>query len=399
MKELKEKCWLLKNAFKIDIEVVNEQFATVLQITDDNAPLLIIEARKHMYPDLYHSLLKAEHHSFCFHTDSFQLSYLATTLEDYKGMIIAGPFLNEPLTNQFIWNVIKKNGLDQSWFTPLENYFKTIPFLDEASFALGDFLVNICVHPLVSTQVITMQNNESSIKRLQPQEYDKDDMSVAYRYDIEKTLLHYVEVGDKKNALKSLVNFSGEFLYRVPGNPLRARKNISFSYSTMLRLSANRGGVAPPFLHSISEKFALKIEEAITISELDALDITMTEEYCDAVKNLAIKGHSSVVKQALMYINLHFNETINLQSVADELRFNRTYIAKKFKDEIKLSVIDYIHKKRIEEAIFLIEQGRLSITDISSSVGFSSYNYFCKVFKEATGMTATEYKKGTRIDT
>ncbi|MEH7481568.1 AraC family transcriptional regulator [Neobacillus drentensis] len=25
-------------------------------------------------------------------------------------------------------------------------------------------------------------------------------------------------------------------------------------------------------------------------------------------------------------------------------------------------------------------------------VGFSSYNYFCKVFKEIIGMTATEYK-------
>ena len=243
-----------------------------------------------------------------------------------------------------------------------------------------------------------MQNKESFIKRLQPQEYDQDDMSVAYRYDIEKTLLHYVEVGDKKNALKSLVNFSGEFLYRVPGNPLRARKNIAFSYNAILRLSANRGDVAPQFLHSLSEKFAMKIEEAITISELDALEITMTEEYCDTVKNLAIKGHSSVVKQALMYIDLHFNESINLQSVADELKFNRTYIAKKFKDEMKLSVIDYIHKRRIKESVFLIEQGHLSITDISSSVGFSSYNYFCKVFKEITGMTATEYKKGTRID-
>src|SRR3954451_21534537 len=95
-----------------------------------------------------------------------------------------------------------------------------------------------------------------------------------------------------------------------------------------------------------------------------------------------------------MYINLHFNEPINLQSVADELGFNRTYLAKKFKEEMNMSVIDYIQKKRIDEAAFLIEQGRLSITDISEQVGFSSYNYFCKVFKDITRMTATEYNKG-----
>jgi two-component system, response regulator YesN len=61
---------------------------------------------------------------------------------------------------------------------------------------------------------------------------------------------------------------------------------------------------------------------------------------------------------------------------------------------MNISVIDYIQKKRIDEAAFLIEQGRQSITDISELVGFSGYTYFCKVFKDIKGMTATEYKRG-----
>lgn len=77
---------------------------------------------------------------------------------------------------------------------------------------------------------------------------------------------------------------------------------------------------------------------------------------------------------------------------------NPSVVAKKFKDEMHMTVIDYIQKKRIDEATFLIEQGRSSITDISYIVGFSSYNYFCKVFKEEKGMTATEFKNGKRVD-
>ncbi|WP_157256218.1 helix-turn-helix domain-containing protein [Bacillus timonensis] len=129
------------------------------------------------------------------------------------------------------------------------------------------------------------------------------------------------------------------------------------------------------------------------MSDLSSIPFNMIEDYCDAVGNFAIKGHSSVVRKALMYINLYFTETINLQSVADEIGVNRSYLAKKFKNEMQLSVIEYIHKKRIEEATFLLEQGRLSITDIGIEVGFSSYNYFCKVFKDIKGMTATEYKE------
>jgi two-component system, response regulator YesN len=137
----------------------------------------------------------------------------------------------------------------------------------------------------------------------------------------------------------------------------------------------------------------------MTMSELHALEIAMTEEYCNAVRKLAIRGHSTVVKEAIMYINLHYNEPINLQIVAQKIDFNRTYLAKKFKEEMGTTVIDYINKKRIEEAAFLIERGRTSITDISYLVGFSSYNYFCKVFKDVKRMTATEYKNGKRAET
>jgi two-component system, response regulator YesN len=402
LNELTEKCWMIKNAFKMDVEVIDEQFKTILHISDDTEPLIMTETRNGMYAHFQKALMKTKKHSFCFQTDSFSLSYFAIAIithETYKGMVIVGPFLKERVTDSFIWNVIKKNYLENSWFKSLESYYKSIAYIGESYLALGDVLVNIYGHPPIKSQIITMISNEGdNPKELLPQEFDEDDFDIKLRYEIEKKLLHCIEVGDKEKALETLVHFSGDFLYRVPGNPLRARKNIAFSYSTMLRLAANKGGVSPQYLHGISEKFAIKIEETITISEIDLLEVAMTEEYCDAVRTFAMKGHSSVVKQALMYINLHFNEPINLQSVADELGFNRTYVAKKFKDEMNTTVIDYIQKKRVDEAAFLIEQGRSSITDISYMVGFSSYNYFCKVFKEVKGMTATEFKNGERVD-
>ena len=115
-------------------------------------------------------------------------------------------------------------------------------------------------------------------------------MDIKHRYEIEKRLLHYVEVGDKENALKTQVNFIGNFLYRVPENPLRARKNIAISYNTLLRLSANRGrspthNICMPF----QKKLLIRIEKAITIQEIDLLEIAMTEEYCDSVANLPLK--------------------------------------------------------------------------------------------------------------
>ena len=396
MDELQSKCWLIKNAFQIDVQVIDHQFQTILHISDDSDPLIFVEARKKIYLDLKNALEAANKNSFCFHTDSFQLSYLAAALhmdEQFHGMVIVGPFMLEKITDHFIWSVIRENRLENNWGNPFEKFYKSLPYLGQSYLAIGDLLVNLLTNPRVDSQFVTAPNhNDHSQPEIKPLDYDQDGMEVKLRYAAEKKFLHFIEIGDKDSALKALIDFTGDFSYRVPGNPLRAKKNLSFSSNTMNRLAAAKGGVEPQYLHAISEKFAFKIEAAVTMSDLDAINFSMVEEYCDAVKNFAVKGYSTVVKKALMYINVYFKESINVQSIADEIGFNRSYLARRFKEELKISVIDYIHNKRIKEAIFLMEQGRLSITDIGIQVGFSSYNYFCKVFKEVKGMTATEYR-------
>ena len=47
---------------------------------------------------------------------------------------------------------------------------------------------------------------------------------------------------------------------------------------------------------------------------------------------------------------------------------------------------------KIQKASWLIEHTEEHITDIALSCGFNSSAYFCKVFKEETGMSPREYK-------
>ncbi|WP_449538940.1 helix-turn-helix transcriptional regulator [Ferdinandcohnia sp. Marseille-Q9671] len=398
MDELLSKCWLIKNTFHIDVQVIDEHFQTVFHISNDNDPLIISDAQKIMLQELLVTLKESPTNSFCFHTNSFQLSYLAVPLyeEDvFRGIVSVGPFLNEKVTDDFIWNILKSNDLEHTWIKPLTTFYQSLAYLAHYYLAVGDLLVNIFKHPHVESHIVTVKNrNAQHHSTIQPQDFDESGFDIKMRYEKEKILLHYIEVGDKENAIKAMIEFTGDFLYRVPGNPLRAKKNITLSLNTMMRMASARGGVEPQYVHAISDKFARKIEESVAMSDLDSIALSMIEEYCEAVQNFAVKGHSSIVRKALVYINLYFKEPISLQMIADEIGVNRSYLAKKFKSEMNISVVDYIHKKRIEEATFLLGQGRLSITEIGIEVGFSSYNYFCKVFKEVKGMTATEYREG-----
>ncbi|MBR3994676.1 MAG: helix-turn-helix transcriptional regulator [Clostridia bacterium] len=52
---------------------------------------------------------------------------------------------------------------------------------------------------------------------------------------------------------------------------------------------------------------------------------------------------------------------------------------------------------RIQKAKFLLANGVLTITAISEECGFSSLYHFCRIFKEKTGFTPSEYSKNNRI--
>ena len=126
MDELLSKCWLIKNAFNIDVQVVDEHFQTIYHLSNDSEPLIMVEARKAMYSDLQKALEKANKNSFCFHTDPFQLSYLAVALhedEQFQGIVLVGPFLNERVTDRFIWNIMRDNRLGlNNWFKPWRSF-------------------------------------------------------------------------------------------------------------------------------------------------------------------------------------------------------------------------------------------------------------------------------------
>jgi two-component system response regulator YesN len=59
-----------------------------------------------------------------------------------------------------------------------------------------------------------------------------------------------------------------------------------------------------------------------------------------------------------------------------------------------MSFSELLTKVRMEAAISLIlTTASLSSLEISERVGYKSQHYFCKVFKDYTGMTPTAYKK------
>ncbi|MBR2421733.1 MAG: helix-turn-helix transcriptional regulator [Oscillospiraceae bacterium] len=93
------------------------------------------------------------------------------------------------------------------------------------------------------------------------------------------------------------------------------------------------------------------------------------------------------------YIDQHYKETITLDILAEKVSINKYYMAHVFKREYGVSPINYLIACRIREGKRLLAETDLSLSQISAVLGFSSSSYFSQSFRNAEGISPTEYRK------
>ena len=93
------------------------------------------------------------------------------------------------------------------------------------------------------------------------------------------------------------------------------------------------------------------------------------------------------------YIDLHFEQKDCLDRSSDESKISRRRFNELFKKQFGTTPNKYLTTKRIENAIILLTEHKISISEISDMCGFGDVYYFSKVFKAETGYTPGKYKK------
>lgn len=105
-------------------------------------------------------------------------------------------------------------------------------------------------------------------------------------------------------------------------------------------------------------------------------------------------GHSRIVISVLDYVAQHYQEEeLSVVQIAEYLHFSPAYLNVLFKQEMKITVKQYLSNYRLERSKRLLEKDFDKVTEIAQKCGYANANYFAKVFREATGMTPAEYRK------
>lgn len=107
-------------------------------------------------------------------------------------------------------------------------------------------------------------------------------------------------------------------------------------------------------------------------------------------------ANSFIVRNALKYIDEHYNEKLTLIEVADNVYVSQWHLSKLLKKHTNQNFCDILNGIRIEQAKKLLRDPSLKIHEISEKIGFTDVTHFSKKFKQIVGVSANEYRNSLK---
>lgn len=99
----------------------------------------------------------------------------------------------------------------------------------------------------------------------------------------------------------------------------------------------------------------------------------------------------SLYQNLIIYIENHIDEDLSLDALGREFYVSKYHIAHTFKDNLGMSIHQYIYKKRLAKARDAISTG-ISVSEAYLMAGFKDYTSFFRAFKKEYGISPREFK-------
>lgn len=336
-------------------------------------------------------------------SDMFQCSYTCAKLPDGQGNLFIGPILFERITAHRFDELFQKLNLPESIRTSLQNYYYGVCFFPYQ--AMYDNLITLVADRIYGKNQYSIQYSTADALDEWHHFYQSywrvpnaPFMNIRFiedRYELENSLMQAVAIGNEKNALDVGGRFLAVMMPQRLANVLRDQKDYTITLNTLLRKSAEQGGVHPIHIDNLSNSNIVEIEQLTSVEQCKLFQRKMIRTYCKLVKENNLQNYSLPIRKVITYIRTDLTADLSLKSMAEQLNVNASYLSSLFKKEMGVPLTEYVNTCRINHAQMLLLSTDLPTKSIALQCGISDMYYFSRMFKRMTGMTPKNYREKT----
>lgn len=220
-----------------------------------------------------------------------------------------------------------------------------------------------------------------------------DPTEYFYPLDIETRLINTIKAGDRNEVQKLLLHLYDENFGNRHLSSLMSRQLVHEMRGTLIKLLADIKVNMTVSDQEIKDLFAP------TDLENDARELYRNiENVCYAITEKIDKqkksNNTNLIYAMIEYIqSSYMNADLSLTSIATKFNLTETYTSQFFKEQLGENFSVYLERLRMQRACELLNDHKLTISDIASQVGYNSDQAFRRAFKRVKGVQPSTYRK------
>lgn len=113
--------------------------------------------------------------------------------------------------------------------------------------------------------------------------------------------------------------------------------------------------------------------------------------YMDKMEAGGRKFDTEIMANVYRYIEDHFKEG-TLSELAVEMKVDVYWLSREIKKKSGKTYKELLQEKRMQQAVYLLINSRIAVSDIIEAVGYDNTSYFYRKFKERYGISPKEYR-------
>jgi AraC-like DNA-binding protein/ligand-binding sensor protein len=211
--------------------------------------------------------------------------------------------------------------------------------------------------------------------------------------DLESEIFKAIRIVDVEKAKQLLDRLALQIFTHSKGQ-LEVLKGLSMEFVISLGRFATECGVK--FEESFRRgmiKFK-ELEDSDTTEKVFVWLLAMGNAYIDMLTQPNLDENEAVIKKAVSYIQERYAApSLSIEEVAGVVYISPTHLSRMFKQQTGCSILEYIRNTRLEQAKLLLRHSNKTASQVAKCVGYNDRTYFCKVFKQITGISPNEYRR------
>ena len=306
---------------------------------------------------------------------------------------VLGPVFDSELSSKSMEEFARQFQVDLTWRRDFIAMLEELPVLSSTLFFQYTLMLHYCVNgEKLERSNLHFQKRDTSGAENQPQRErmqtwlaERELLSMVFDGNI-----NYQKALRRAGLLSSGVRTGGK-------DPTLQALISAATFTSLCTREAIQAGISPDTAYSVGDHYIQSMIESRNVTEIAALNHAMYEDFIKRVhKHRSNPKVSGRIQACIDYIELHAEEPLNLQKLADRTGYSEYHLSRKFRQEMGVTISRYIQYIRVEQAKQYLSMSDEPIAQIADRLQFSSSSHFSSVFQEITGKKPTEYRAENR---